>query len=165
MPGDHRVLGASCAGKVPVGSETGMHWPQTLDGPARWYRRSRLPEHVLGKQAFVLAQHKLLVIVGGLFTVALISQAVLGWVLGVTDAWLPVFVVAALLAVLVSADARLGSSGSEASEDSYDLVVCAIVTVAVVVAVACLYLPMPWGGLAAGAVVVGLLAALRLSQD
>jgi hypothetical protein len=119
----------------------------------------------LGKQAFVLAQHKLLAIVGGLFTVALISQAVLGWVLGVTDAWLPVFVVAALLAVLVSADARLGSSRSDASEDSYDLVVCAIVTVAVVAAVACLYLPMPWGGLAAGAVVVGLLAALRLSQD
>jgi uncharacterized membrane protein len=128
---------------------------------------SRLPEQVLGKQAFVLAQHKLLAIVGGLFMVALISQAVLGWVLGVTDAWLPVFVVAALLAVLVSADARLGSSaaGSDGSGDSYDLVVCAIVTVAVVAAVACLYLPMPWGGLAAGAVVVGLVTALRLSQD
>jgi hypothetical protein len=116
----------------------------------------------------VLAQHKLLAIVGGLFAVAFISQAVLGWVLGVTDAWLPVFVVAALLAVLVSADSRLGpaAGGAEASESSsYDLVVCAVVTVAVVAAVACLYLPMPWGGLAAGAVVVGLVAALRLSQE
>jgi uncharacterized membrane protein len=123
----------------------------------------------LGKQAFVLAQHKLLAIVGGLFMVALISQAVLGWVLGVTDAWLPVFVVAALLAVLVSADARLGSSsaaGSDASEDSYDLVTCAVVTLAVIAAVACLYLPLPWGGLAAGALVTGLLVALlRLSQQ
>jgi hypothetical protein len=69
--------------------------------------------------------------------------------------------------VLVSADARLGSSaaGSDASPGSYDLVVCAIVTIAVIAAVACLYLPMPWGGLAAGAVVIGLLGALRMSQD
>jgi hypothetical protein len=77
-----------------------------------------------------------------------------------------VFVVAALLALLVSADARLGpAGGADASGSSYDLVVCAIVTVAVVAAVACLYLPMPWGGLAAGAVVIGLVAALRLSQE
>ena len=94
---------------------------------------------------------------------SLVCQAVLGWALGVTDAWLPVLVVAALLAVLVSADARLGRS--DASEDSYDKVVCAIATVAVVGAVACLYLPMPWGGLVAGAVVTGLVVALRVSQD
>lgn len=124
----------------------------------------RLPAHVEGKQAFVLAQHKLLAVVGGLFAVSLISQAVLGWALGVTDAWLPVFVVAALLAVLVSADARLGAPHAEAGapEESYDTVVCAIAVIAVVGAVACLYLPLPWGGLAAGAVVVGLLVALRL---
>jgi hypothetical protein len=112
----------------------------------------------------VLAQHKLLAVVGGLFAASLVCEAVLGWVLGVTDAWLPVFVVAALLAVLVSADARLGRR-DDASEDSYDKVVCAIVTVAVVGAVACLYLPLPWGGLAAGAVVVGLVLALRFTQD
>jgi hypothetical protein len=112
----------------------------------------------------VLAQHKLLAVVGGLFAASLVCEAVLGWVLGVTDAWLPIFVVAALLAVLVSADARLGRS-DDAKEGSYDKVVCAVATVAVVAAVACLYLPMPWGGLAAGAVVVGLVVALRLSQD
>jgi hypothetical protein len=115
----------------------------------------------------VLAQHKLLAIVGGVFAASLVSEALLGWVLGVTDAWLPVLVVAALLAVLVSADARLGAAkaAKDPSEDSYDRVVCAVVVFAVVAAVACLYLPMPWGGLASGAVVVALLAALRVSQD
>ena len=115
----------------------------------------------------MLAQHKLLAIVGGVFAASLLSEVVLGWALGVTDAWLPVLVVAALLAVLVSADARLGGSkaAAESSEDSYDKVVCAIAVFAVVGAVACLYLPMPWGGLASGAVVVALVAALRLSQD
>jgi hypothetical protein len=115
----------------------------------------------------VLAQHKLLAVVGGLFAASLISEAVLGWALGVTDAWLPVFVVAALLAVLISADARLGARRTDADswEESYDKAVCAIVVIAVVGAVACLYLPMPWGGLAAGAVVVGLLVALRLRQE
>ena len=115
----------------------------------------------------MLAQHKLYVIVGGVLAASLVCQAVLGWVLGVTDAWLPVLVVAALLAVLVSADARLGGADAarDGSEDSYDRVVCAIAAVAVAAAVACLYLPMPWGGLVAGAVVTGLVVALRVSQD
>jgi hypothetical protein len=112
----------------------------------------------------VLAQHKLLAVVGGVLAASLVCEAVLGWVLGVTDAWLPVLVVAALLAVLVSADARLGRPG-DSSECSYDKVVCAVAAVTVAGAVACLYLPLPWGGLAAGAVVVGLVLALRLSQD
>jgi hypothetical protein len=115
----------------------------------------------------VLAQHKLLTVVGGLLAASLVSQAVLGWVLGVTDAWLPIFVVAALLAVLVSADARLGGAKADADApaDSYDKVVCAVAVAAVVAAVACLYLPLPWGGLAAGALVVGLVVALRLYQE
>lgn len=117
----------------------------------------------------MLAQHKLLAVLGGLFAASLLSQAVLGWVLGVTDAWLPVFVVAALLAVLVSADARLGTRRADAQtwEDAYDKVVCAMVVVAVIAAVACLYLPMPWGGLVSGAIVVALLVALRarLTRD
>ena len=115
----------------------------------------------------MLAQHKLYAIVGGVLGASLVCQALLGWVLGVTDAWLPVLVVAALLAVLVFADARIGGrdAQAEAPEASYDKVVCAIAAVAVVVAVACLYLPLPWGGLAGGAVVVGLVLALRLSQD
>lgn len=112
----------------------------------------------------MLAQHKLMAVVGGVFAASLVCEALLGWVLGVTDAWLPIFVVAALLAVLISADARLGRPG-DPSEGSYDKVVCAVVVVAVVGAVACLYLPLPWGGLAAGAVVVGLVLALRVSQD
>jgi hypothetical protein len=126
-----------------------------------------LPAHVEGKQAIVLAQHKLLAVVVGLFAVSLVCEAVLGWALGVTDAWLPVFVVAALLAVLVSADARLGRAEAvaDAARESYDRVVCAIVVVAVVAAVACLYLPLPWGGLAAGTVVVALVVALRLTQE
>jgi uncharacterized membrane protein len=127
---------------------------------------SSTTEH--GRKAFVLAQHKLLAVVGGLFAASLVSQAVLGWALGVKDAWLPVFVVAALLAVLVSADARLGGgtkAAADAPEDSYDKVVCAVAAVAVIAAVACLYLPLPWGGLAAGALVVGLVVALRLHQE
>jgi hypothetical protein len=126
-----------------------------------------LPAHIEGKQAIVLAQHKLLAVVVGLFAVSLVCEAVLGWALGVTDAWLPVFVVAALLAVLVSADARLGRADAvaDAAQESYDRVVCAIVVVAVVAAVACLYLPLPWGGLAAGTVVVALVVALRLTQE
>jgi cobalamin synthase len=116
---------------------------------------------------FVLAQHKLYAVVGGVLAAAFVCQAVLGWVLGVTDAWLPVLVVAALLAVLFFADARIERRNAEtkAAEGSYDKVVCAVATVAVVAAVALLYLPLPWGGLAGGAVVVALVLALRFSQD
>jgi hypothetical protein len=108
--------------------------------------------------------NRLLTVVGGLIAASLIAQVVLGWVLGVADAWLAVFLAAALLAVLVSADARLGEPNKEA-EASYDTVVCAVVGIAIVGAVGCLYLPLPWGGIAAAAVVVGLVMALRVSQD
>jgi hypothetical protein len=117
-----------------------------------------------GNQIFVLVPNKLLSVVGGLVVAALVSQVVLGWVLGVADPWLAVFLAAALVAVLVSADARLGGS-NEAADEPYDLAVCAMVGIAIVAAVGCLYLPLPWGGLAAAAVVIGLVAALRLAQD
>lgn len=116
----------------------------------------------------VVVSHKLLAVVGGLLAASVISEAVLGWVLGLQVAWLAVFVAAALIGVLVTADARVGEpneAAEEAPEQSYDPVLCAIAGIAIVGAVACLYLPLPWGGLAAAAVVVGLVVALRLSQD
>lgn len=134
-----------------------------LGGDESRRRRRSVRRRSEGHPIFVLVPNKLLSVVGGLVAASLISQVVLGWVLGVTDAWLAVFIAAALVAVLVSADARLGES--KAADEPYDIVVCAIVGIAIVAAVGCLYLPLPWGGLAAAAVVVGLVVALRLSQD
>jgi len=127
-------------------------------------RARRVLRRFEGKQVLTFVPNKLLMVVGGLVATSLVAQVVLGWVLGVADAWLAVFLAAALLAVLVSADARLGGPNEEA-EQSYDTVVIAIVGVAIVGAVGCLYLPLPWGGIAAATVVVGLVMALRLTQD
>jgi hypothetical protein len=135
-----------------------------LGGEDMRRRRRSVLRRLGGNQIFVLVPSKLLSVVGGLVAAALVSQIVLGWVLGVTDAWLAVLMAAALLAVLVSADARLGGP-SNAADEPYDLVVCAMVGLAIVAAVGCLYLPLPWGGLAAAAVVVGLVVALRVSRD
>jgi hypothetical protein len=63
--------------------------------------------------------------------------------------------------VLVVTDALDGRQ-APATEDRYDILVCALVTVAVAVAIACLYLPLPWGGLCAAAVLAVLVVAMRL---
>jgi len=127
-------------------------------------RRRRLPRQLEGKPIIVLVPHKLLTVLGALIAASLITQVALGWVLGVNGAWAAVFIAAALVGVLVTADARL-SKPNEAAEAPYDTLLCAIVGIAIVAAVGCLYLPLPWGGIAAAAVVVGLVMALRLSQD
>jgi hypothetical protein len=105
------------------------------------------------------ARHKLLAVIAALLIGALGTQAMLGWVLGVTDAWLAVLAAAALIGVFVIADASLPEDDDAAA--AYDRAACAAVAVGAVSAVACLYLPLPWGGLAAAGVIVGLLLAMR----
>jgi len=92
-----------------------------------------------------------------------VVQAALGWGLGVAGAGLTVLVAVMLLAVLIVTDALGGrQEPSEDEEQGYDLVVCGAVATAVAVAIACLYLPMPWGGLCAAVVLAGLVVAMHL---
>jgi len=92
-----------------------------------------------------------------------VVQAALGWGLGVAGAGLTVLVAVMLLAVLVVTDTLGG--GQEPPEDEeqgYDLVRCGAVATTVAIAIACLYLPLPWGGLCAAIVLSGLVVTLRL---
>jgi hypothetical protein len=99
--------------------------------------------------------------VAGVGIAFFVVQAALGWGLGVTGAGITVLIAVSILGVLVVADALDGGQ-APATEDRYDLVVCAAATLAVAVAIACLYLPLPWGGLCAAAVLALLVVALRL---
>jgi hypothetical protein len=102
-------------------------------------------------------------IVGGVGLAFFVVQAALGWGLGVAGAGLAMLVAVMLLAVLVVTDAfggRPQQPGDEAAD--YDPVVCGAVATTVAVAIACLYLPLPWGGLCAAVVLAGLVVAMRL---
>jgi hypothetical protein len=99
---------------------------------------------------------RLLKVVGGVLASALIAQLVLGWGLGLVDAWVPILLGAAILAVLVFVDA--GEPERPATDQSYDLGRCAVVALAIGGAVACLYLPLPWGGLGSAAILVVVVA-------
>jgi hypothetical protein len=92
-----------------------------------------------------------------------VVQAALGWGLGVAGAGLTVLVAVMLLAVLAVTDALGGRpTEDEDEEQGYDLVVCGAVATTVAVAIACLYLPLPWGGLCAAVVLGGLIVAMHL---
>jgi hypothetical protein len=80
----------------------------------------------------------------------------------VHGAWAAVLLAAGLFALLVVVDAGRGAVGA-ADAGGYDLTIVALAGVAIAAAVACLYLPMPWGGLGAAVVLVGLIAVLRFS--
>jgi hypothetical protein len=102
--------------------------------------------------------------VGAVGLAFFVVQAALGWGLGVAWAGLTVLVAVMLLAVLVVTDALGGRPEDLRDEgESYDLVRCASVATTVAVAIACLYLPLPWGGLLAAAVLAGLVVTLRLA--
>jgi hypothetical protein len=101
--------------------------------------------------------------VGAVGLAFFVVQAALGWGLGVAGAGLTVLVAAMLLAVLVFTDAMRGKlDGHDDKAAPYDLAVCGAVAGTVAVAIACLYLPMPWGGLCAAVVLVGLVVTLYL---
>ena len=102
--------------------------------------------------------------VGAIGLAFFVVQAALGWGLGVAGAGMTVLVAVMLLAVLVVTDA-LGGRPQELHDDGerYDLVKCAGVATTVAVAIACLYLPLPWGGLLGAAVLAGLVVTLRLA--
>jgi hypothetical protein len=100
-------------------------------------------------------------IVAALLAAAVLAQLLLGDGLGVHDAWMALLLAVALFAILVVADARPARAGS--AQETYDLTTVALAALAIGAAVACLYLPLPWGGLGAAAVLVALLGALRLN--
>jgi hypothetical protein len=100
-------------------------------------------------------------VVAALLAAAVLAQLLLGDGLGVHDAWMALLLAVALFAILVVADSRPARPGS--ARETYDLTTVALAALAIGAAVACLYLPLPWGGLGAAAVLVALLAALRLN--
>lgn len=63
------------------------------------------------------------------------------------------------LAISDSADEQAAPTG----EIDYDVAVCAAAALAVILASALLYLPMPWGGICAAAVVATVAVALQLA--
>jgi len=99
--------------------------------------------------------------VGAVGIAFFVVQAALGWGLGVAGAGLTVLLAVMILGVLVVTDALDGSQ-TAATDDRYDVTVCAVVTLVVAIAIACLYLPLPWGGLCAAAVLAALVVALRV---
>ncbi|HWC28070.1 MAG TPA: hypothetical protein VG474_15880 [Solirubrobacteraceae bacterium] len=100
--------------------------------------------------------------VGGVGLAFFVVQAALGWGLGVAGAGVTVLVAVCLLAVLVVADALEGG-GEEADQgEAYDRLALGAIVLAIAVAIASLYLPMPWGGVAAAAVLAAVIVALRL---
>jgi hypothetical protein len=119
------------------------------------------PRHPIEVARATVRARNPLPIVAVLLAAAVLAQLLLGDVLGVHDAWMTLLLAVALFAILVVVDAR--RVGAENADESYDMTVLALVALAIAAAVACLYLPMPWGGLGAAAVLVGLLAALRLT--
>ncbi len=117
-------------------------------------------QRTAARQPPVLVLPKLPAAVGGVGVAFFFVQAVLGWGLGVAGAGLTVLIAAMMFGVLAVLDAR-DDTQTETTEGSYDLVVVGGATVAVAVAVACLYLPSPWGGLCAAATVALLFAGMR----
>lgn len=99
--------------------------------------------------------------VGAVGVAFFVVQVALGWGLGIAGAGLTVLVAVSILGVLVVTDALDGAEMA-ATDDRYDVVVCAAATIAVAIAIACLYLPLPWGGLCAATVLAALVVALRL---
>lgn len=112
------------------------------------------------------APPRLLKVIGAVLAGALVAQMVLGWGLGVPEAWMAVLLVAAIVAVLAVVDAARADAGDDpAADEAYDGWAIAVLALATGGAVACVYvLPLPWGGVAAGvivAAVVGLGLAAR----
>ena len=105
--------------------------------------------------------HSLPVILGGLFVTALVAQGLLGSALGVRYPGLAVLLAASLLALLILVDARGPTAAS--ADESYDVRLLAVVALAIGAAVACLYLPLPWGAISPVAVLIVLVGALELS--
>jgi hypothetical protein len=99
-------------------------------------------------------------IVAVLLAAAVLAHLLLGDELGVHGAWMTLLLAVALFAILVVVDA--GRAGADRPvEEAYDLTSVGLAALAIFAAVACLYLPMPWGGLGAAVVLVGLVGALR----
>lgn len=111
----------------------------------------------------MLMPHKVLLVIGGVLASSIAAEALLGLLLHVRGAWLTVFIAAVIIGVLAAADAARGDP-DEVSDEPYDPVLVAVTVIAIVAAVACLYLPMPWGGLAAVGVILTLVLGLRLAS-
>lgn len=106
---------------------------------------------------------KVLIVVGAVLASSIVAQALLGGLLGVKGAWLAVLVAALILGVLAAADAAQGDP-DDVGDAPYNPVFVAATAIAIVGAVACLYLPMPWGGLAAVGVILTLILGLRVAS-
>lgn len=127
------------------------------DGPRHALRRpaSQARRNLAAQPATVAAP------IGAVGVAFFVVQAALGWGLGIAGAGLTVLVAVSILSVLVVTDALAGIQ-TAATDDRYNVVVCAGAAIAVAIAIACLYLPMPWGGLCAATVLAGLVVALRV---
>jgi hypothetical protein len=91
----------------------------------------------------------------------LIAGIALDWVLGVDGPWLGVGVVAGTLAGGVLGVREARRIKPMAADERRDAILGWGAVVGAVAAVACLLLPLPWGALAAAAVVAATVLALR----
>lgn len=106
--------------------------------------------------------HRLPAVLGGLLVTALVAQLLLGSVLGVRYPGPAVLLAASLLALVILLDAGRGATEACADE-CYDVSLLVVVALAIGGAVACLYLPLPWGAISPAAVLIVLVGALELS--
>jgi hypothetical protein len=107
--------------------------------------------------------YKVMIVIGGVLASSVFAQAVLGDVLHVRAAWLAVLIAALILGVLAAADAAQGDP-DHVSDEPYDPILVVATVIAIIGAVACLYLPMPYGGLAAVGVILSLILGLRVAS-
>jgi hypothetical protein len=111
----------------------------------------------------MLLPYKVLIVIGGVLASSVAAEAILGWGLHVKGAWITVFIAALILGVLAAADAAQGDPDDVGGEP-YNMGFVAVTVVAIIGAVACLYLPMPYGGLAAVGVILSLILGLRVAS-
>jgi len=107
--------------------------------------------------------YKVVIVIGGVLASSVAAQAVLGSVLHVRGAWITVLIAALILGVLAAADAAQGDP-DDVSDEPYNRLMVAATVIAIIGAVACLYLPTPWGGLAAVGVILSLILGLRVAS-
>jgi hypothetical protein len=112
----------------------------------------------------MLMPHKVVVVIGGVLASSVAAHVLLGSVLHLDGAWLAVLIAALILGVLATADAAQGDP-EDVGDAPYNPIFVVATGLAIIGAVACLYLPMPWGGLAAVAVILSLILGLRIASS
>lgn len=122
-------------------------------------RRPRRPP-AAGKSAAILP--RAIASIAAVAGAVVVAQTTLGWGLGVAAAGLTLLVAASLMSAIAITDAAEDEVAT-ADEHGYAVGICVAAALSIVLATALLYLPMPWGGIGAAALVAAVAASLRLA--